>query len=65
MRHIIPRPITVYGTLQALLLQLSRYAELDGVRELLVVTARLQSTDVPGELHGKPLECLVLLGSIF
>lgn len=54
-----------HGALTPLLLQLSRYAELDGVREVLVVTARVQSTDVPSELHGKPLECLVLLGSIF
>lgn len=54
-----------HGPLNALLRQLSRYAELDSVRELLVVTARLQSTDVPAELHGKPLECLVLLGSLF
>lgn len=54
-----------HGALNALLLQLSRYAQLESVLELLVVTARVQSTDVPSALHGKPLECLVLLGSIF
>jgi len=54
-----------HGALNQLLRQLSRYAQHDSVRELLVVTARAQSSDVPAELHGKPLECLVLLGSFF
>lgn len=54
-----------HGALNDLLRQLSRYAEHGAVRELLVVTARLQSTDIPREICGKPLECLVLLGSIF
>jgi hypothetical protein len=54
-----------HGAVNDLLRQLSRYAEHDEVRELLVVTARLQSTDLPSELHGKPLECLALLGSVF
>jgi hypothetical protein len=53
------------GSLQELLRQLSRYAQHVVVRELLVVTSRLQSTNLPTEIGGKPLECLVLLGSIF
>lgn len=53
------------GTLNELLRQLSRYAEHDQVRELLVVTARVQSTSLPTQLHGKPLCCCVLIGSFF
>lgn len=53
------------GSRQDLLRQLSRYAQHEAVRELLVVTARLQLSDLPSELHGKPLDCLSLLGSIF
>lgn len=54
-----------HGALTPLLRQLSRYAQHDRVRELLVVTARVVATDVPDTLNGKPVECLVLLGSIF
>jgi hypothetical protein len=53
------------GSVGDLLRQLSRYAEYGVVRELLVVTARAQLSDLPSELGGKPLECLVLLRSIF
>jgi hypothetical protein len=54
-----------HGSRTELLRQLSRYTEFEAVRELLVVTARSQLSDLPLELHDKPLECLVLLGSIF
>jgi hypothetical protein len=54
-----------HGALGALLRQLSRYAQHDAVHELLVVTARVQSSDVPEQLGGKRVECLVLLGSVF
>lgn len=54
-----------HGARGDLLRQLSRYAQHDNVRELLVVTARAQLSDLPSELHGKPVECLVLLGSLF
>jgi len=57
--------VKLKGTANDLLRQLSRYTEHESVRELLVVTARSQLSDLPDELHGKPLECLVLLGSIF
>lgn len=53
------------GSRSDLLRQLSRYAQHETVRELLVVTARSQLSDLPSELHRKPLECLVLLGSVF
>jgi len=53
------------GRLNSLLRQLARYAAHDRVLELLVVTARMQATDLPSELNGKPIECLVLLGSVF
>lgn len=53
------------GSVGDLLRQLSRYASHDAVQEMLVVTARPQATDLPLELGGKPLECLVLLGSLF
>lgn len=53
------------GALGPLLRQLSRYAEHEKVRELLVVTARVQATNLPASINGKPLECLVLLGSVF
>lgn len=54
-----------HGSRHDLLRQLSRYTEFEAVRELLVVAARSQLSDLPLELHDKPLECLVLLGSIF
>ncbi len=54
-----------HGSLGPVLRQLSRYSRHERVRELLLVTSRLQSTDVPDELGGKPLEQLVLLGSVF
>lgn len=53
------------GTSQDLLRQLSRYAQHDRVRELLVVTARAQASDLPDTIGGKPIQCLVLLGSVF
>jgi hypothetical protein len=53
------------GSLSQLLRQLARYAQHEKVRELLVVTARPQVSDLPNELCGKPLECLVLVGSLF
>lgn len=54
-----------HGAVGDLLRQLARYARHETVRELLVVTARLQGSGLPSVLHGKPLECLVLVRSIF
>jgi len=57
--------VKLNGSVGELLRQLSRYAAYERVRELLVVTARLQLSDLPNRLHDKPLACLVLFGSIF
>ncbi len=47
----------------ALLRQLQRYAQIEAVSQLLVVTTRSNLSRLPTPLSGKPVSCLVLTGS--
>lgn len=48
-----------------LIRQLGRYAELEGVHALLVVTTRHRLAQVPREIAGKPVRVALLLGGAF
>lgn len=52
------------GSAPSVLRQLHRYAQLDAVQELLLVTTRPQhKTSLPTTLNGKPVSALVLYGA--
>ena len=53
------------GSTANLIRQLARYAELEGVRSLLVVTTRHRLAQVPREIAGKPVRVALLLGGSF
>jgi hypothetical protein len=53
------------GSTANLIRQLGRYAELEGVHSLLVVTTRHRLAQVPREIAGKPVRVALLLGGSF
>jgi hypothetical protein len=56
--------VKLHGTTNDLLRQLQRYAQLDEVKELLVVTTRHRLAQLPMTLSGKPVSVALLLGSV-
>ena len=57
--------VKVAGGLSGVTRQLHRYAQSDRIASLLLVTTRLAfHTNLPGELHGKPLEVATLINSV-
>jgi hypothetical protein len=55
--------VKLHGSTNDLLRQLSRYAQLEQVKGLLVVTTRHRLAQLPAELGGKPLSVALLVGS--
>lgn len=57
--------VKIEGSTASLIRQLGRYAELESVRALLVVTTRHRLAQVPREIAGKPVRVALLLGGSF
>jgi len=57
--------VKVDGSTASLIRQLGRYAELEDVRALLVVTTRHRLAQVPREIAGKQVRVALLLGGSF
>lgn len=55
--------VKLHGSTNDLLRQLARYAQLDEVKSLLVVTTRHRLAQLPTELGGKPVNVALLVGS--
>lgn len=56
--------VKIKGTLTEVTRQLARYAAHVAVREVLLVTSRLQLASVPRTLNGKPVHVSVQLGGL-
>jgi hypothetical protein len=56
--------VKVDGSLSALVRQLHRYAELENVRELVVVTSLIRLSRLPPDLCGKPITAVCLARGI-
>ena len=57
--------VKIDGSTSNLIRQLGRYAELESVHALLVVTTRHRLARVPREIAGKPVRVALLLGGAF
>jgi hypothetical protein len=57
--------VKIKGSLAALTRQLHRYAQLDAIEALIVVTPVARLTRLPESLNGKPVLVCHLLGSAF
>lgn len=57
--------IKVDGSLSSVTRQLWRYSKLESITELILVTTKLQHTQLPADINGKPLSIVHLLNSMF
>lgn len=56
--------VKVKGSAAKVLAQLERYAESDLIDELVLVTSRIQAAALSGEVGGKPLRVVPILGGL-